>query len=66
MYIDAFSPPHGELFLLYGGRVDGTRQHFSLDLSPEDISACDEVVIQFYGETEKRYAFSFDPSLRIE
>lgn len=66
VYIDAFSPPHGELFLLYGGRVDGTRQHFSFDLSPEDISACDEVVIQFYGETEKRYAFSFDPSLRIE
>lgn len=66
VYIDAFDPPNGDLFLLYGGKVDGTRQHFSFDLSPEDISACDEVVIQFYGETEKRYAFSFDPSLRIE
>lgn len=66
VYIDAFSPPHGDLFLLYGGRVDGTRQHFSFDLSPENISACDEVVIQFYGETEKRYAFSFDPSLGAE
>ena len=59
MYIDAFNPPEGDVFMLYGGEVSGQRETFSFDLSPEELKAVEEVTILFYGEAAERYYLSF-------
>ena len=64
MYIDAFNPPEGSLFMLFGDRTSGQRETFTYDLSYEDLLQCgdEDVVMKIFGggkeENECQYVMA--------
>lgn len=62
LYVNAFNPPKGDLFMLYGNMTTGSRETFSYDVAYNTLKNCDGVTMKFFGggmnEAECQYVFA--------